>query len=255
MDRAIEEGVFARKQICCPARLIAWSHRRRFQTGLQLARRFAGKAVLDYGCGDGTFLAMWSDAPWRPGQAVGAEIDDRLVADCRQRLANRAGLSFVHARELDSPEHAGRYDAVVCTEVLEHVVGAGALLDKFGHWLKPRGELLLSVPVETGLPLLVKQAARRVAGWCGVGDYPGTSPYTWGEMFRGVFAGREQHLTRPVRRAPDGFAFHDHKGFNWMALRETLRRRFELRETAASPFLWLTPHLGSQAWFIARKRD
>ena len=38
--------------------LVAWSHARRFETALALARAFRGKRILDYGSGDGTFLAL-----------------------------------------------------------------------------------------------------------------------------------------------------------------------------------------------------
>jgi hypothetical protein len=48
--------------------------------------------------------------------------------------------------------------------------------------------------------------------------------------------------------------FHDHKGFNWMALRDRLDRRFVLEETLASPVSWVGPHLATQAWFVMRKR-
>jgi hypothetical protein len=100
----------------------------------------------------------------------------------------------------------------------------------------------------------VKQTARCVAGWRGLGDYPGMNPYSWGQLFQGVVAGEEQHIERPVHREADGFSTHDHKGFNWMRLRKKLSARFELLETTASPLSWLSPHLGSQAWFILRKK-
>ena len=254
MDSSIQEGVFARKQICSPAWFIAWSHRRRFQTGLELARAFAGQSVVDYGCGDGTFLAMLSACDWKPASAMGVEIDDRLVEDCRRRFADKAGLAFCNLKDMDARTEGAFCDAVICMEVLEHVVDLDAMLARFQKWLKPGGTLLVSVPVETGAPLVIKQAARCVAGWFGIGDYPGTSPYTWSEMWRSLTAGRVQHITRPRHRTSDGFEFHDHKGFNWMALRNRLATQFELQRVAASPFLWLSPHLGSQAWFICRKR-
>ncbi len=47
--------------------------------------------------------------------------------------------------------------------------------------------------------------------------------------------------------------FHDHKGFNWMALCDRLCRRFTLEETMSSPIAWLGPHLASQVWFVMRK--
>jgi hypothetical protein len=117
--------------------------------------------------------------------------------------------------------------------------------------LAPGGTLVVSVPVETGVPLLVKQAARRVAGWRGLGDYSHTSRYTIAEYWAGVTAGRAQHMARP--QYGDAIPFHDHKGFNWQALRDRLCRRFALNETLASPIAWFGPHLASQVWFVMRK--
>ncbi|MFY9574693.1 MAG: hypothetical protein WAV20_25105, partial [Blastocatellia bacterium] len=146
------------------------------------------------------------------------------------------------------------YDGVICMEVLEHLVEVGPILDTLDRLLSPSGRLLISVPVETGLPLLVKQAIRRIAGWRGVGDYPGTSPYTMREYWTSLFADSKKRIERPIHWGADGSGVHDHKGFNWMALRELLARRFVLERTLASPITWLTPHLASQVWFVARKK-
>src|SRR5271165_6380724 len=84
--RAPESGHYARKQLYGGAWLITWSHRRRLQLARRLAARFRGRRLLDYGCGDGTFLAMTCDGPDTPAEAVGAEISDALVDDCGNRL-------------------------------------------------------------------------------------------------------------------------------------------------------------------------
>jgi hypothetical protein len=47
--------------------------------------------------------------------------------------------------------------------------------------------------------------------------------------------------------------YHDHKGFNWMALRNHLSKRFVVDHVVASPLPWLGPHLATQVWFVARK--
>jgi predicted SAM-dependent methyltransferase len=138
-------------------------------------------------------------------------------------------------------------------EVLEHVMDVEQELDRFHRLLSPTGKLLVSVPVETGLPLVVKQVVRRIAGWRGLGDYPGSDPYTWGESLRSVFAGGRQHIVRPVHGDEGQARWHDHKGFNWMALRSRIARKFEIEETFSSPLRWLPPHLASQVWFVARK--
>jgi SAM-dependent methyltransferase len=250
-DPVLREGHYAAKQIFCRDRLIAWSHRRRFDTGLALAQRFAGGRLLDYGCGDGTFLALLSATAGRPSEAVGAELDAGQVNDCRSRLGGGRGLSFVSIADLDSDLHRGRYDAVVCMEVLEHVVDLEPVIDRLATLLTPAGSLVVSVPVETGLPLIVKQATRCIAGWRGIGDYPGTSPYTWREYRASIFAGSRPHLTRPIYGGTT--PFHDHKGFNWMALRNRLGRRFTIDRVVASPFAWLGPRLATQVWFVGRK--
>lgn len=244
------EGFYARKQLRSESRLIAWSHRGRFQIALDLARAIAGRRVLDYGFGDGTFLAMLCDGDGRPLHAVGAEISDELVQAGRQRFAGRPDLGFVHVNALDRPEHAGAYDAIICIEVLEHVLDPEPILERFARLLAPEGRLLVSVPVETGAPLAVKQVARRVAGWRGVGDYPGLAPYTIAEFGASLFAGRHQHITRPVHRGADAQPFHCHKGFNWLALERALGRRFRLERRVGSPVTWLPPHLNSQVWFV-----
>jgi SAM-dependent methyltransferase len=253
LPQTVSEGHYARKQIFSRDWLIAWSHRSRFDVGLRVARRLAARRVLDYGCGDGSFLAMLMDGEAAPREAVGAELSDGLVEDCRRRHGAREGLHFICVEELSACEHEGAYDLVVCMEVLEHVIEVEPLLEHLARLVAPGGRLVVSVPVETGLPLLVKQFERRVAGWRGIGDYPGTSPYTARELCAATFTGRRQHIERPVHTNADGSRFHDHKGFNWMRMRETLARRFNIETTLASPLTWLPPHLASQAWFVLRE--
>jgi SAM-dependent methyltransferase len=253
LRNAISSGHYARKQIFSRDRLVAWSHGRRFDTAVELARRFAGKRVLDFGCGDGTFLALTMMTGDAPALGVGAELLPDVVQDCRQRYREEPRLQFVAVSELATIDHLGRYDAVFCMEVFEHVVDWEPELARFVTLLAPGGTLIVSVPVETGLPLMIKQVVRRIAGWRKIGHYPGTTSYSVGEMARSVFAGGAQHIERPVFDPGSG-PFHDHKGFNWMVLKKRLDQQFVVDEVLGSPFLWLGPHLATQAWFIARLR-
>lgn len=255
-DKSLREGFFAQKQIFSRDWLISWSHRSRFQMGLELAQQFAGKRVLDYGCGDGSFLAMLMNGPAVPSAAVGVELSADSVADCERRLGGLPGLSFIVAEELDQPRHEEAYDAVFCMEVLEHVIDVETIINRMARLLAPKGKLLVSVPIETGPSLLIKQAARRIAGWRGIGDYPGTNPYSLRELTASLLAsGERQHIERPVHTNPDGSCFHDHKGFNWMLLRELLAREFDIEKQRTSPLPWLTPYLASQVWFLLQKKQ
>ena len=100
-------GAYARKQLYCKDRIVAWSHGSRFRTGCRLAEAFAGARLLDYGCGDGTFLAMVHDLfP----EAVGADLDPKQTADCARRFASLPGLSFVLTEDLTA--HNSRFDLI-----------------------------------------------------------------------------------------------------------------------------------------------
>ncbi len=104
-DKSLGEGAYARKQIFCSDGLIAFSHSRRFRYGVELARTFSGKKVLDYGFGDGTFLALLMDSAHSPATCAGAEIGEDLVTAGTSRFAGRGNMSFFLTSELDRPEH------------------------------------------------------------------------------------------------------------------------------------------------------
>lgn len=250
---AVSGGHYAQKQILSKDKLVAWSHARRFATALALVRQFSGKRVLDYGSGDGTFLALAMMEEASPATAVGAELLDDVIDDCRTRYSAEPQMSFVQVNALDGSEHARRYDAVFCMEVLEHVFDWEPELARMSRLLAAGGTLVVSVPVETGMPVLVKQAARTIAGWRKIGHYPGTTSYTWSELASAVFAGRTQHVKRPVFEF-GGRPAHDHKGFNWRVLHERLKQQFDVTRVVASPFSWLGPGLATQVWFICRLR-
>jgi SAM-dependent methyltransferase len=251
---AVRSGFYAQKQINSRSRLISWSHRGRFATGIRLAREIGGARTLDYGCGDGTFLGLLMNGQPAPRVAVGAELTAAIVTDCRERFKAQKGLHFMLIEDLERPAHHGAYDVIYCMEVLEHVVDPAAMLDTFKRLLVPSGTLVVSVPIETGFPVVVKQIVRRIAGWRGVGHYPGTTGYSWLELLRSIFAGAAQHITRPVIAGEDGSTFHDHKGFNWRMLRGLISAEFDLARESTSPVEWLGPQLGTQRWLIARKR-
>lgn len=251
-DSVIEGGFYFKKQVLLNDRLISWSHRSRFDTALALARKYGPRKLLDYGCGDGTLLAMLSGENGLE-TGVGCELDPRVVVECRRRF-NSTKLKFIGVDEADTPQHASTYDLVFCMEVLEHVVAFEQVIDRLRRLLAPDGRLIVSVPVEVGPALVVKQTARRIAGWRRLGDYQWTTAYSWAEMAASVFARSRQHITRPVYRGKDGAVFHDHKGFNWKLLRSKLSESFQLEHTVASPIAWLPPGLSSQVWFVLRHR-
>jgi SAM-dependent methyltransferase len=256
-EKMLAGGAYAKKQLFCRSGLIAWSHGSRFRLGRRLTERYRGQRLLDYGCGDGTFLALAYDLfP----EAVGADVDPQQTHDCTHRFSELPGLSFVLTDDLRAGRHTHAYGLVVCMEVLEHCVEENLhrVLSDLRRLVTPDGTVIISVPIEIGPSLIFKQLGRAAAGWRALGDYKYREKYTWRELWKMVFAGKQTAISRPVFRsdfAPDRPNwFHGHKGFNWRALRLRLEMDFVVAATRFSPLGKMCGFLSSQAWFICRPR-
>lgn len=255
-DQQLAGGTYAKKQLFGGCSLLTWSHRRRFETARALAAPYTGRPLLDYGCGDGTFLAMvHADFP----DSVGLEVDPGLVASCTQQFGHLGGLRFLLADAADTLP-AGSIGIVVCTEVLEHCPpdAVDAALARMRRLVAADGRVIISVPVETGLPLIVKQAARAVAARRVSSDYRHRETYSVRDFVRMLVAGDQTAVVRPVYETE--FApgvpnrYHGHKGFNWRAMRRRIGETLHVVRTQFSPVSWLGPQCASQAWFVCEPK-
>jgi 2-polyprenyl-3-methyl-5-hydroxy-6-metoxy-1,4-benzoquinol methylase len=256
-DQLLAGGAYARKQLFCKDRIVAWSHGSRFRMARRLAEPLAGARLLDYGCGDGTFLALVHDLfP----EAIGADLDPKQTADCVRRFASWTGLSFILTDDLAGPGHNGSFDLVFCMEVLEHCTDEvrSQVLQDLQRLVSTDGTVIVSVPIEIGPSLLGKQIVRMIAGWRRLGDYQYRETYTLWELGKMVFAGARTAIHRPVFRTEmtpgRPTFFHGHKGFNWRALRRQLEEYFRIQQVLFSPLAWLGGFLSSQAWVVCKHR-
>jgi SAM-dependent methyltransferase len=185
-------------------------------------------------------------------RGMGVDLAADQIADCRTRLAPLANLTFRTTSELGPPDQ-GRFDVVTCMETLEHCTddGVNVALDQCRRLCTADGVFIVSVPIEIGPPLLVKQAVRRVAGWRRLGDYRWAERYPLGGLLRQCFATAATSFDRPIYGVPEA-PHHSHFGFNWRRLAVRLRRDFEVQRILFSPFPALGPFANSQAWFVCR---
>jgi SAM-dependent methyltransferase len=248
-DLSTNDGHFARKQLRSKSRLVSWVHQSRFDRAQELVGIYGAGRVVDIGCGDGTFLAMLMQSGNPPVAATGVELKPADVADCRARYGDIENLEFVTRSDAFVDDNERAFDTVICMEVLEHVIGLDEAVRDLARLTKPGGRVIISVPVETGLPLVAKQTLRTVLGWRGVGDYPGITPYTSGELWKSIFAGPQQHIIRPELEE-GGLVSYDHKGFNWRVLKRLLDQSFRLEQVTGTPIPWLPPSISSQVWFV-----
>ena len=218
----------------------------------RLVTEFRGRGLLDYGCGDGTFLAYVSDLfP----EAVGADLDPDEIARCSQRFASSPSLSFKLIRDLEKERRESRtFDVVTCMEVLEHCTDESRdrVLDDISQLVAHDGVIIISVPVEIGPPLLIKETLRTIAGWRGLSDYRFKERYLLGEILKMTFAGPRTLIERPL--FPGSTPHYGHKGFNWLSLQQRLRDSFALQTRHFSPLSWSRGWLSSQVWFVCKLR-
>lgn len=252
----IEPGHYARKQLLSGSTLVRWSHGSRFKLARDLVAPLAGRRLLDYGCGDGTFLSLVHDLfP----SALGVDIDPLQIADCAVRFAGAPGVRFLTTDRLADSVHDASYDAVVCMEVLEHCPDdiQSIVLDDLRRVTAPGGTLVISVPIEIGPPVVAKQCARAVIALRGAAEYSTRERYTPAELVRLMFATAETAFPREEYRGtgPQGqpTRYTGHKGFNWRRLRRAVESRFRVERQLFSPVPVAGPWLNSQVWFVCRK--
>ena len=129
------------------------------------AGTLAGKRVLDVGCGGG----LLAEALAKEGaQVEGLDASERAIAVARAH-AERAGLAIHY--EVSDPvrfaeEHAGRYDLIVCMEMLEHAPDPEAVIAAIARMLKPGGVFVFSTINRTPKAFLFAiVGAEYILGW------------------------------------------------------------------------------------------
>ncbi len=101
-----------------------------------------GARVLDVGCGDGRHIA---EAAHRGVYAVGLDFDAGELAKARARIG-RLRVDLVVGDAARLPFRDGAFDAVICTETLEHLPDDAGAMREIARLLTPGGRLLGAVP-------------------------------------------------------------------------------------------------------------
>ena len=103
-----------------------------------------GARVLDLGCGNGTFIAQFQDRGWK---LYGTDFSPTGIEIARE---NFPGISFFLADSTaptgDVLERVGQVDAIISTEVVEHLYDPRGFLRNAHALLKAGGVIILSTP-------------------------------------------------------------------------------------------------------------
>jgi ubiquinone biosynthesis O-methyltransferase len=105
-----------------------------------------GKKVLDVGCQYGVFSFYLGE---KGASVTGMDISKRWIERCQREAAEKYPDKEFHflagdAQELPFDDES--FDAVLCSEVIEHVEHPGNVLSEINRVLKPEGVFVLSTP-------------------------------------------------------------------------------------------------------------
>ncbi len=248
----LETGNYARKQIFCRSRVVRWSHGSRFELATRLVHGRGGR-LLDYGCGDGTFVAMAHAAF---DEVAGVDVDPSQVDECARRLGQLRNVRFALTASLSAPAEIGRWDVVTCMEVLEHCLEdeRRRVLDDLARLVTPSGIVVISVPIEIGPSLLGKQFFRALAGMRKLGDYQHRERYRPGELLRAAIGGRIDRPYYEGTGAQGAYRYYGHKGFDFRELEREIGARLRIDRRLFTPMALLGSVLNSQVWYVCGRR-
>lgn len=99
----------------------------------------SGGALLDLGCGSGSFLKVMKAPEWR---LFGIEMS----TDAAQKARACSGGQIFNGDILDANFPDETFDVVTCFDVLEHVYQPRTVMERIWLWLKPGGIFYLAVP-------------------------------------------------------------------------------------------------------------
>jgi ubiquinone/menaquinone biosynthesis C-methylase UbiE len=121
-------------------------HGRRFQEVAKLATSVNGR-LLDVGCDGGTLTEQVANQA-RPQQVVGVDIS---VSSLAYNITRRPQFDVALGDAEELPFRDGMFDAIFCSEVMEHIQHPEKMLSEVRRCLAPAGYAVVMVPTETPL--------------------------------------------------------------------------------------------------------
>ena len=217
--------------------LARFAHHSRYKLGLKLIN--VNKNVLDFGCGDGRFLNELFEKK-NIGELIGYE--PYMESDIFKNISIFKEWPEILAKS----KKLGGFDNVVCFEVLEHlnIKNQIKLLNRVHKVIKENGVFIISVPIEKGLPALVKNLRRIIIHY---------DPNVYN--FKNIFASILGKKTKWMKEHRKEEIYLSHSGFFFDELEQVLSQTFSIEERKFSPFNGFGYNLNSQVFYILRKKS
>jgi 2-polyprenyl-3-methyl-5-hydroxy-6-metoxy-1,4-benzoquinol methylase len=125
--------------------------------------------ILEVGCGGGHVLGLFPDS-----ELTGVDVSGVMLEKAKRNLAGRRATLL--KGELSEHQFADQsFDAIICTEVLEHVVEPETVLVEMERLLRPAGGLVVTFPNDQLI-----NGAKTLLRRSGLSRLPPLSRMDWG---------------------------------------------------------------------------
>jgi len=226
-----------------------WLHSRRYAMVKEYLRQSFGKRkirLLEIGAAYGRLYAELNEA--LELDYTGVELLADLYQPTLEMYQANPNFKLLHGSILDRELHqnlAPDYDVVVALETFEHIriQQVPEVFDLLRNYLRI-GILICSVPVEIGVPILVKNLGSYLLHYSRYQEYSLTE--TW------KAAMKQTHRLSP-HCGDDSYPAH--KGFDWRVIRYLLHQDFSIKREWHLPLLCLPAGLSTNILFIAAPRS
>ena len=129
-----------------PSRLVRYIERKRVRQVLEFLNCRADEVILEVGCGAGNIMEQIIMEQMMSVRLIGIDISNNLLIKAKRRLGAMQKIVQADAECLPFPAHS--FDKVYCSEVLEHVIDPGRVLEEMRRVLKGEGIAVISIPNE-----------------------------------------------------------------------------------------------------------
>lgn len=221
------------------------AHRSRFSSVLNVLGNTKYNQALDYGCGDGWLLkTAYEEGIISSG--IGIDVADYMLEACQEIFVDIPGFQFGKPEEISQRITPKSCDLIFCTETLEHIGHPEKALEQILSYSQPGAKMVISVPIEIGPSLLLKQIGRYFAN---LGGNYGYERYKLNELFSAAILWNTNTFTSSHSSQSD---YTGHKGFDYRKLEKTLQEKVTVEKTIFSPFPWSGDLLNSTVIWVCR---